>query len=141
MKEDYGVDEGEFPRGCVVITNHTYFTKLNNQAFVEFKQRLLKANFSKEFVRAFKVIIWRVPLAYKGRPNVALVRGVSNCFLVNGLNNSTSSFITGEKRFQVPKTTRDIFKHAMNQELLNMMILEKDVVKKNASVQKKPVKA
>lgn len=28
----------------------------------------------------------------------------------------------------------------MNQELLNMMILEKDVVKKNASVQKKPVK-
>ena len=56
------------------------------------------------------------------------------------LNNSTSSFITGEKRFQVPKTTRDIFKHAMNQELLNMMILEKDVVKKNASVQKKPVK-
>ena len=26
----------------------------------------------------------------------------------------------------------------MNQELLNMMILEKDVVKKNASVQKKP---
>lgn len=140
MKEDYGVDEGEFPRGCVVITNHTYFTKSNNQAFVEFKQRLLKANFSKEFVRAFKVIIWRVPLAYKGRPNVALVPGVSNCFLVNGLNNSTSSFITGEKRFQVPKTTRDIFKHAMNQELLNMMILEKDVVKKNARVQKKPVK-
>lgn len=72
---------------------------------------------------------------------MALVPGVSNCFLVNGLNNSTSSFITGEKRFQVPKTTRDIFKHAMNQELLNMMILEKDVVKKNASVQKKPVKA
>mgnify|MGYP000651055706 FL=1 len=71
---------------------------------------------------------------------MALVPGVSNCFLVNGLNNSTSSFITGEKRFQVPKTTRDIFKHAMNQELLNMMILEKDVVKKNASVQKKPVK-
>ena len=72
---------------------------------------------------------------------MALVPGVSNCFLVNGLNNSTSSFITGEKRFQVPKTTRDIFKHAMNQELLNMMILEKDVVKKNARVQKKPVKA
>ena len=71
---------------------------------------------------------------------MALVPGVSNCFLVNGLNNSTSSFITGEKRFQVPKTTRDIFKHVMNQELLNMMILEKDVVKKNASVQKKPVK-
>ena len=71
---------------------------------------------------------------------MALVPGVSNCFLVNGLNNSTSSFITGEKRFQVPKTTGDIFKHAMNQELLNMMILEKDVVKKNASVQKKPVK-
>ena len=71
---------------------------------------------------------------------MALVPGVSNCFLVNGLNNSTSSFITGEKRFQVPKTTRDIFKHAMNQELLNMMTLEKDVVKKNASVQKKPVK-
>lgn len=142
VKMASGVDEGEFPKGCVVITNRKYFAELKNNCkpFIDFKQALLKAGFSKEYVKAFKVIIWNTSSVRKGKPNVALVQGVSNCFFVNGLNNSTSSFITGEKRFQVPKTTRDIFKHVMNQELLNMMRVEKDVIKRNASVQK-PVKA
>lgn len=136
-----GVDEGEFPKGCVVITNRKYFAELkgSSKPFIDFKQTLLKAGFSKEYVKAFKVIVWSTNALRKGKPSVALIQGVSNCFFVNGLNNSTSSFITGEKRFQVPKTTRDIFKHVMNQELLNMMRVEKDVIKKNASVQK-PVK-
>ena len=70
-----------------------------------------------------------------------MIRNVSNCFFVNGLSQSTAGFITGEKRFQNPSTPKELFDYMMNQELLNMMVLEKDAPRKNASVQSKPVKA
>lgn len=140
IKKNTNMNEGEFPKGCLVVSN-TAFAHIRGkkEPFVGFKQTLLQAGFSKEFVREFKLIVWQISNK-QTKSKIEILPGVSNCFFVNGLSNSTAAFITGEKRFQTPHTPREIFENAMNQELLNMMVLEKDTPKRNASVQKKPVK-
>ena len=135
-----GIREGEFPNGCLVISGALGHLRNTSEQFIEFKSKLLKAGFSKEFVKQFKLIIWHLA-SKQTKPKVELIRNVSNCFFVNGLSQSTAGFITGEKRFQNPSTPKELFDYMMNQELLNMMVLEKDTPRKNASVQSKPAKA
>jgi hypothetical protein len=144
IKKNTGVDEGEFPKGCLIVSNNA-FTNIRGKSepFAEFKQRLLQAGFSKEFVRAFKIIVWQIPNPAGGKvikARTEILPGVSNCYFVNGIGNATAAFITGEKRFQTPHTPKEVFENAMNQELLNMLVYEKEPTRMNASVQKKPVK-
>lgn len=137
-----GLNEGEFPKGCVVISNSAFASlRGKKDQFVEFKKKLLDAGFSEEYVKTFKLVVWQTPNV-KGKevkPKIELLPGVSNCYFINGVSASTCAFITGERRFHNPHTPKEMFEHAMNQELLNMITLEKDLPKKDIS--KKPVKA
>lgn len=135
-----GYTESEFPTGVICISDgefdrsYTYTNSFNDKrevgslkatTFEKFKQVLTEGGFSKEFVENFKMVLWDIPNGYYGRtePCFESLCDANNFFYMSGFDPAGIAFLTGKevKDKPTPKTAEELFKAAMDQELLGML--------------------
>lgn len=133
-----GYDESEFPTGVLCISDGEFdspynykgvsedMAKLRASTFEIFKKRLENGGFSQEFVDNFKLVLWDIPSDYYGRkePCFEGLADQPNFFYMSGFDPSGVAFLTGKQlsnNKETPKNAEELFKTAMNQELLSML--------------------
>ena len=125
-----GVPESEFPNGILAISDGEFDRGSQNlTTFQEFRHKLKANGFSEEFVDNFKLILWDIPNSYYGRtkPVFENYSSCPNSFHISGYDPAAISFIMGNGYTkQVPKNNDELFQIAMDQELLNHVVLHKD---------------
>lgn len=125
--------EDDFPKGILCLTDGEFdrthdFTRKNTE-LDKFRKKLLNGGFSKEFVKNFKIVLWDIPNGYYGKSEVKFeaLGDEANTFHIGGLDGSIVSFlIEGEVKdgkAQTPQSTEELFLAAMNQELMNYVII------------------
>lgn len=134
------VDESEFPTGALLISDgefnsaHGRWYNTGSTAsvanFEEFRAKLLRGGFSKEYVDNFKLILWDLPNGYynsKPKPKFEDFADAPNNFYISGYDPSSVAFILGTKDYKpTPRNATELFNAAMDQDLLNRLtIVEK----------------
>ena len=93
---------------------------------------MLKAGFPKDYVEDFKIVLWDIPNSFYGkeiRPKFEGFADTPNFFYMGGLDPSGIAFLFGQEATpenpepKTPKTARELFEAAMNQELLNLITI------------------
>lgn len=126
-----GVAEEHFPSGILCISdgefNRTSSGETNYKVLID---KLKNAGFSSEYINNFKVVLWDIPNGFYGsvssKPKFEDFADSPNLFHVSGLDGSIISFITGNKKSDsksTPKTSEELFLAAMDQEVLNKIII------------------
>lgn len=123
-----GYSEEEFPTGLLCISdgefNRTYGWD-KSTTFSQFLEILRKAGFSEKFIKNFTIVLWDIPNNYysKGaRPKFESLADEGNFFYMSGFDGAALAFLTGTTKQQsIPKTPEELFKAAMNQDLLNKL--------------------
>ena len=121
-----GVPENEFPTGILCISDGEFNpTQLNKTNVEEARIRLRHFGFSDEYVRNFKIILWNLQSRYYGRgtgEKFETYRDEKNVFYFSGYDGSILAFLTGvEKQEKLPETAEELFKAAMDQEVMSMI--------------------
>lgn len=141
LRTSMGVSESEFPIGALLISDGEFNNCGNVSNFTQFRRTLLEGGFSKEYVDNFKLILWDLPNGYysKGiRPKFEDFADAPNNFYISGYDPSSIAFILGTDYHKAaPKNATELFKAAMDQELLNRLVVA-DTPKKKAIAKKKP---
>lgn len=137
------VPENEFPTGVLCISDGDFnWCGHDKTNFESFREELLKGGFSKEYVENFKLILWDIPDNYYGtsvRPKFESFADAPNNFYISGYDPASVAFIMGtDYRPTTPKNAAELFKAAMDQELLNRLVVA-DTPKKKAIAKKKPI--
>jgi len=128
--KEKGYPESEFPTGILCLSdgefNTSHYGKKSTN-FRRFKDKLLGAGFSKEFVDNFKIVLWDIRNDYYGGRSSATFEALAdapNFFYMSGLDPAGIAFLTGTTKMQaIPKTAEELFEAAMNQELLEQIRL------------------
>ncbi len=94
-------------------------------------RKLRDAGFSKEYVDNFKIILWDIPNRYYGdtpKTKFEDFANAPNFFYMSGYDPSCVSFILGGNKPEqkAPKNAEELFLAAMDQELLNRVVIPKD---------------
>ena len=123
-----GYDESEFPTGILCLSDGEFdYSGRNSSTFNKFKELLLKAGFSKEFVDNFKIVLWDIRNGYYGDRKKATFESLAdapNFFYMSGLDPAGIAFLTGTTKMQsIPKTAEELFEAAMTQELFEQIRL------------------
>ena len=119
----------KFPTGLICISDGEFNDSGNNKTnFQSFKKRLLKAGFPKDYVDNFKIVLWDIPNTFYGneeiRPKFESYADTPNFFYMGGFDPSGITFLLGgEENKSIPKTPRELFETAMNQEVMNYIQL------------------
>lgn len=113
--------DGEFNR----VTSKEGHIVTNIQAG---KQLLLDSGYSKEYVESFGVCFVDIPNTFYHRvppPKFETFESTSNVFYFSGYDMSPLSFLFGIESFEKtsPKTAKELFEAAMNQEVFNRIEL------------------
>ena len=116
-----GVAESDFPTGIICISDGELDPVSLNASNIEAARRkLFWAGFSEEFVDNFVIVMWNITNDYydeHSRVNFDTYGNVKNTFYFGGYSASVLTFLfTGEL-----KTTTDLYKAAINQEILNLV--------------------
>lgn len=124
-----GVPESEFPKGILCISDGEldYCGKSTN--FRTAIATLIDAGFSKEYVDNFRIILWDIPNGYYGKPTTKFedFADAPNFFYMSGYDPAAVAFILGTGEFKAtPRNAEELFATAMNQELLNRVIIPKE---------------
>lgn len=142
LRTSMGVNESEFPTGALLISDGEFNSCGNVSNFTRFRETLLNGGFSKEYVDNFKLILWDLPNGYYGkgiRPKFEDFADAPNNFYMSGYDPASVAFIMGTERHKAtPKNATELFNAAMDQELLNRLVVA-DTPKKKAIAKKKPV--
>jgi hypothetical protein len=151
LRSTMKISENEFPTGALLVSDGEFDVAsswggsgASVTNFTAFRQRLLKGGFSKEYVDNFKLILWDLPNGYYGgglRPKFEDFADAPNNFYISGYDPAAVAFILGTKPFKAtPKNATELFNAAMDQELLNRLVVsERKVVnktKKNTNFKK-----
>lgn len=127
LKED-GVPESDFPEGILCLSDGEFSRRKYNDStnFQQAIQRLREAEFSEDYVNNFKIILWDIPNTYYG--NSVQVKfedfaDAPNFFYMSGYDASCISFIIEGKT--PPRNAAELFDKAMQQELLNKIVIRK----------------
>ena len=120
-----GYKEEDFPTGIVCISDGEFdWIAKDKSVFTEFR-RLLRTQFSKEFVDNFIMVLWDIPNNYYSgniRPKFESLCDEGYTFYMSGLDPAGIAFLTGKTPAEnIPKNALELFQAAMNQELLNML--------------------
>lgn len=122
------VSENEFPTGALLISDGEFDgcdSSVTN--FERFRDKLRRGGFSKEYVDNFKLILWDLPNGYYGgglRPKFEDFADAPNNFYISGYDPAAVAFILGTKPFKAtPKNATELFNAAMDQELLNRLVI------------------
>lgn len=94
---------------------------------------LIDAGFSKEYVDNFRIILWDIPNGYYGKPTTKFedFADAPNFFYMSGFDPSAISFIMNGTEFKcTPRNAEELFKVAMDQELLNRVVIPKSTKRK-----------
>lgn len=123
-----GVPESDFPEGILCLSDGEFSMGKYNEStnFQQAIQRLKTAGFSKEYVNNFKIILWDIPNTFYG--NSVQVKfedfaDAPNFFYMSGYDASCISFIVEGKT--PPRNAAELFDKAMQQELLNKIVIHK----------------
>lgn len=118
-----GVLESEFPTGILALSDGEFnITDKDTTNFNRFREMLKEGGFSEDYVNNFKLILWDLPNYYYGgsAPKFEDFADAPNNFYLSGYDPSAISFILGNGNFKrTPKNAEELFRAAMNQELLN----------------------
>lgn len=119
-----GIPESEFPKGILCISDGEldYCGKSTN--FRTAIATLIDAGFSKEYVDNFRIILWDIPNEYYGKPTTKFedFADAPNFFYMSGFDPSAISFIMEGTEFKrTPRNAEELFKVAMDQDLLNLL--------------------
>ena len=121
-----GVSESDFPEGILCISDGEFDTFGNNKStnFNTAISRLREAGFSEEYVNNFKIILWDIPNSFYGRVEAIFedFADAPNFFYMSGFDPAAVSFLFG-KDTPAPKNAEELFEAAMNQELLNSVVI------------------
>ena len=115
----------KFPKGLICISDGAFNDSGDNKTnFQSFKKRLLKAGFPKDYVDNFKIVLWDIPNAFYSfdeiRPKFESYADTPNFFYMGGLDPAGITFLLGgEVNKSIPKTPRELFETAMNQEIMD----------------------
>ena len=115
----------KFPTGLICISDGEFNDSGDNKTnFQSFKKRLLKAEFPKDYVDNFKIVLWDIPNAFYSfdeiRPKFESYADTPNFFYMGGLDPAGITFLLGgEVNKSIPKTPRELFETAMNQEIMD----------------------
>jgi len=120
-----GVPLSEFPTGIVCMSD-MQFNAPNNDAgnktnFEKAKEKLRVAGFPKDYIDNFVFVFWWIPNSYYGKlvPGFETFGDVRNVFYLSGYSASVVSFLLTGKA----TNALELFKEAMNQEVLGMIQL------------------
>lgn len=130
-----GVEEKDFPNGILCISDGELDASGNESNFNTALKRLKEAGFSEEYINNFKIILWDIPNDFyckSIRPKFEDFATASNFFYLSGYDASIISFIlSGNKpETKAPKNAEELFKVAMDQDLLNKVRIIKPSLKK-----------
>lgn len=118
----------KFPTGLIAISDgefDSYGKDKCKTTFQLFKDRLLKAGFPKDYVDNFKIVLWDIPNTFYDneeiRPKFESFADTPNFFYMGGFDPAGITFLLGgeEKDKPAPKTPRELFEAAMNQEIMD----------------------
>ena len=115
----------KFPTGLICISDGEFNDSGDNKTnFQSFIMRLLKAGFPKDYVDNFKIVLWDIPNAFYSfdeiRPKFESYADTPNFFYMGGLDPAGITFLLGgEVNKSIPKTPRELFETAMNQEIMD----------------------
>ena len=115
----------KFPTGLICISDGEFnASKSNKTNFQSFKKRLLKAGFPKDYVDNFKIVLWDIPNTFYDneeiRPKFESYADTPNFFYMGGFDPAGITFLLGgEVNKSIPKTPRELFETAMNQEIMD----------------------
>ena len=117
----------KFPNGLIAISDgefDSYGKDKCKTTFRVFKDRLLKAGFPKDYVDSFKIVLWDIPNNFYSRqeirPKFESYADAPNFFYMGGFDPAGITFLLGgEENKSVPKTPRELFETAMNQEIMD----------------------
>ena len=124
--------ESIFPKGVICISDGEFDSYKPSggygTVFEEFKRILRDSGFTKEFVDDFKIVLWDVPNGFYSkeiRPKFESLANSPNFFYMSGLDPAGIAFLMGKEgtNTEIPKTPAELFAAAMNQELLNLVVL------------------
>jgi hypothetical protein len=130
-----GVEEKDFPTGIICVSDGEFDRCDNTSNFNTALRKLRKAGFSDEYVDNFKIILWDIPNEFYSkniRPKFEDFATASNFFYLSGYDASIVSFILGGNKPEIkaPKNAEELFRVAMDQELLNRVTIVKPSLKK-----------
>ena len=122
-----GVKEEDFPGGILCLSDGCFnYSHSNKGNYKSFKEILLKGGFSKEFVDKFKIVLWDIPNGYYADRG-AKFEEFADCpgmFHISGLDGSVVAFLMGtEYNPTVPKNSDELFLAAMNQEIMDRIVI------------------
>lgn len=119
-----GYNESEFPTGVICVSDGEFDEAPSNKSnFEVFLEILRKGGFSNKFVDNFKLVLWDIPNVYYSgkniRPKFEGIADRPNFYYMTGFDPAGIAFLTGTKYSpSIPKTAEDLFKAALNQELI-----------------------
>lgn len=121
-----GVDESEFPTGILCISDSEFDqTQLDNTNVEASLETLRSAGFSEDYVNNFQIVLWNLQSNYYGSDTGKKFEthgDVKNVFYFSGYDGSVIAFLTGvEHQESKPQTAEELFKAAMDQEILNFV--------------------
>lgn len=139
-----GVPESDFPTGLLLISDNELdpakrgwkATRTNDSSnFQVAIDRLRQAGFSNEYVSNFKLIMWDIPNYCYGKGNKVKFEDFAdapNFFYMSGYDPSAVSFIMGGNKpeAKIPTNAEELMRVALNQELLNRLVIIKNTKKK-----------
>lgn len=118
-----GVAEKDFPTGIICISDGNFDPALLGRTNVDSARAILRsAGFSEKFCKNFVICLWDIPNNYyhgKPKQNFETFGDVPNVFYMSGYSASVVSFLMTGKA----SNADDLFKEAMNQEVLNLVEL------------------
>lgn len=130
-----GVEEKDFPTGIICVSDGEFDGCAKESNFNTALRKLREAGFSDEYVNNFKIILWDIPNEFYGkniRPKFEDFATTPNFFYISGYDASIVSFILGGNKPEkkAPKNAEELFRVAMDQELLNRVTIVKPSLKK-----------
>jgi hypothetical protein len=121
-----GISEEEFPSGILCISDCEFDPSDLGTTNVDAARHMLSsAGFTEEYVKNFKIVLWNLQSNYHGPTTgqkFETYGDVENVYYFGGYDGSIIAFLTGVKgQEKDPKTPEELFKAAMDQEVLRMV--------------------
>lgn len=117
--KDEGVEEKDFPTGILCISDGEFNPSQLGKTNVESALNLLRlAGFSEDYVSKFIICLWNIPSYSNAKPKFETYTNVPNVFYMSGYSASTVSFLLDDI-----KDASGLFSKAMDQEILNLIVL------------------
>ena len=122
-----GVSEADFPTGILCISDGEFnpSRSLSETNVKNALERLLFAGFSDEYVHNFQIILWNLQSKYYGKgtgEKFETYGDVENVYYFSGYDPAIIAFLTGvEGQTKTPKTAKELFEAAMDQEVMSMI--------------------